>query len=129
MALGVNVSAALSGLKANLGSFFGAAAEPATAAGAADVEGAAGDGVGDGAGLLDCEADTSVGDGAGLLDCGADTVSGTVIELAEGVSFRGGAGGGWNVSGRFVSLSPEDDDGACEPDTRGGLVCSAVDTE
>jgi len=115
MALEVNVSAALSGLKANLGSFFGAAAEPATTAGAADVEGAAGDGVGDGAGLLDCE---------------ADTVSGTVIELAEGVSFRGGAGGGWNVSGRFVSLSPEyDDAGACEPGTRGGLVCSAVDTE
>jgi len=116
MALGVNVSAALSGLKANLGSFFGAAAEPATAAGAADVEGAAGDGLCDG--------------GDGLADFEVDAVSGMVIELAEGVSFRGGAGGGWNVSGRFVSLSPEDDDaGACDPGTIDGLVCSAVDTE
>jgi hypothetical protein len=110
----------LSGLKANLGSFFGAAAaEPATAAGAADVEGAAGDGLCDG--------------GDGLADCEVDAVSGMVIELAEGVSFRGGgggaggAGGGWNVSGRFVSLSPEA--GACDPKTIDGLVCSAVDTE
>lgn len=28
-----------------------------------------------------------------------------MIEVAEGVSFLGGAGGGCNVSGRFVSLN------------------------
>jgi hypothetical protein len=119
MAAGVNTRAALSGLNANLGSFFGVVAE------AADVAAGAGAVVG--------EADGAVGvaivaEGVCVVDCGVGP--GEVMELAEGVSFLGGAGGGCNVSGRFVSRSGDDDGaGACEPGTRLGLVCSAVDTE
>jgi hypothetical protein len=119
MAAGVNTSAALSGLNANLGSFFGVAVAEAAdvAAGVVDVEGVAGEG--------------AVGERVCVVDCEVDEFAGEVMELAEGVSFLGGAGGGCKVSGRFVSrnFDGDDDAGDCEPGTRLGLVCPAVDTE
>jgi hypothetical protein len=123
MAAGVNTSAALSGLNANLGSFFGAAA-----AEAADVAAGAGEGVDV---VDDVAGEGTGGEGVCVVDCEVDGFAEEVMELAEGVSFLGGAGGGCNVSGRFVSRSVDGDDdaGDCEPGTRLGLVCSAVDTE
>lgn len=50
------------------------------------------------------------------------------MELAEGASFFGGAGGGCNVSGVFVSLN-DDDAVDCEPGTILGFVCSAGNRE
>jgi len=71
--LGVNFNAALTGLKANLGSFLAGAA-----------------------GTVDC-----------VFDSGEGSVA-VVIDDADAISFRGGAGGGCSVSGRFVSRREED---------------------
>lgn len=49
---------------------------------------------------------------------------GVVIDVADAMSFRGGAGGGCNVSGRCVSLRDDGDE------TIEGLEgCSCVETD
>jgi len=106
MALGVNTSAAFSGLNANLGSFFGGVADPADVAAVTEAEEVTGD--------------EAVGDGDFVAGSGVVVCSEVVMELAEGVSFLGGAGGGCNVSGRFVSLNVEDD-GDDDDDAAGWL--------
>lgn len=71
----MSVSAAFTGLNENFGSFF------------ADVD--------------DVTCCFEVAADEGCVDDAADE---DVMELADGVSVRGGAGGGCSVSGRFVSL-------------------------
>jgi hypothetical protein len=101
------VSAALSGLNANLGCF----------AAGGEVDGV---------------------DDVVEVDCGVDwdwDSEAVVIEVADAVSFRGGAGGVWIVSGRFVSRR-DDGGGGCDvedDDDGGGTMvcfgCSCVEME
>ena len=98
IALGVNVNAALSGLKENLGSFFGRLGVAIRWTGVVDDN--------------DFDSGWSVGVGIDVVGVG---------------SFRGGAGGGCNVSGRFVSRRKDD---GWDGGTIGGFEgCSWVETE
>jgi hypothetical protein len=86
---------------------------------------------------LDCFAAGGEVDDVVEIDCGEDgdwdCSEAVVIEVADAVSFRGGAGGVWIVSGRFVSRR-EDGGGGCDvEDDDGGTMacfgCSCVEME